>query len=86
MKQVLIVFFVFFTLVTTAQNGTIRGTVFDGATGESLVGVTVVVQGTTTGTSTDLDGMFSLKVPVGTYSLQVSFISYQPLVIDGRTQ
>ena len=83
MKQVLIVFFVFFTLVTTAQNGTIRGTVFDGATGESLVGVTVVLQGTTTGTSTDLDGMFSLKVPVGTYSLQVSFISYQPLVIDG---
>ncbi|HPJ46535.1 MAG TPA: TonB-dependent receptor [Tenuifilaceae bacterium] len=83
MKQVLIVLSVFFTLATSAQTGTIRGTVFDGTTGESLVGVTVVVQGTTTGTSTDLDGKFSLKVPVGTYSLQISFISYQPLVIDG---
>ncbi|MEX0982108.1 MAG: TonB-dependent receptor [Bacteroidales bacterium] len=65
-----------------AQNGNIRGKVFDQSTGESLVGVTVFVVGTSTGTITDLDGAFTLSLPDGNYSVQLSYISYQTLVIE----
>ena len=71
------------SLLVSAQNGKIRGTVFDGATGESLVGVTVVVKGTTDGTSTDLDGQFTLNLPQGLFDLQISFISYQTITVEG---
>ncbi|MDX9846688.1 MAG: TonB-dependent receptor [Tenuifilaceae bacterium] len=70
------------TLFASAQRGKIRGTVFDDANGESLVGVTVFVKGSTIGTSTDLDGKFTIDVNKGVYDLQVSFISYQTITIE----
>ncbi|MEZ5083539.1 MAG: TonB-dependent receptor [Bacteroidales bacterium] len=66
---------------TQAQNGFIRGTVFDAEIGEYLPGVSILIEGTTMGTITDLDGKFSLSVSPGTYSLQISFISYETLHI-----
>jgi len=68
-------------LAVNAQMGTVRGVVIDDETGETLIGVNVVVKGTTIGTSTDLDGAFSLKVPVGIQTLEVSFISYAKLTV-----
>ncbi len=67
--------------LTYAQNGTIRSTVFDAKTGEYLPGVTILIEGTTTGTITDLDGKFSLNVSPGTHNLVVSYISYQTTTI-----
>ena len=65
-----------------AQNGFIRGTVFDAEMGEYLPGVTVLVEGTTNGTITDLDGKFSISLAPGTYTLRISFISYETLKIE----
>ncbi len=65
-----------------AQTGTVRGTVFDDQTGESLVGVTIAVKGTSTGTITDLDGKFSLNLNEGIYNLDISYISYQKITIE----
>lgn len=62
---------------TDDKKGVIRGTVFDAASGESIVGVNVLVKGTSTGATTDLDGKFSIYIPSGTYDLSVSYISYQ---------
>lgn len=45
-----------------AQNVKVSGTVSD-KTGEPLIGVYVLVEGTTTGTSTDFDGKYTLEVP-----------------------
>ena len=64
------------------QNGNIRGTVFDAELGEYLPGVTIFLEGTTTGTITDLDGKFSLSVSPGSYNLRVSFISYETMNIN----
>lgn len=62
---------------TTAAKGSISGTVLDEA-GESLVGATILVTGTTIGTVTDLNGQYVLKqVPAGTHTIEVRFISYQ---------
>ena len=68
--------FILFCLVSDAQ-GTITGTISDDDTGETLIGASVVIKGTTTGTTTDIDGNFSLKVnqnpPI---TLIVNFLGY----------
>lgn len=65
-----------------AQNGTIRGTVIDDVTGETILGATVVIEGTTNGAATDLDGKFEIKAAAGTYNLQVSYITYKTITIE----
>lgn len=56
---------------------TVSGTVIDGTIGEPFIGVTVQALGTTLGTTTDLSGHFSIKVP-DHVTLRFSFISYKP--------
>ncbi len=67
-------FFICFSLFSFAQ-GTVSGSVKD-ANGEGLIGVTVVVKGKTIGTSTDLNGNYTLMVPAGTQTLVYSYIGY----------
>ncbi|MBL7834578.1 MAG: carboxypeptidase-like regulatory domain-containing protein, partial [Cyclobacteriaceae bacterium] len=63
------------SLLATAQTGSITGTITDSKTKEPIIGGSVLVQGTQIGTSTDLEGKFSIKnLKVGTYSLQVSYV------------
>ncbi|HPD94530.1 MAG TPA: TonB-dependent receptor [Tenuifilaceae bacterium] len=66
-----------------AQNGTFKAQVVDDGTGETLVGATISIDGTTTGTITDLDGFAYLKLTPGEYNIRISYISYQPMIIQG---
>ena len=60
-----------------AQTGNIRGKITDAITGEELIGAAVIVEGTTTGSSADLDGNFSIEdLEPGSYNLVCRFISY----------
>jgi iron complex outermembrane receptor protein len=59
-----------------AQTGTITGTVKDAATGEALIGASVYLDGTTTGTVTDFNGAFILRSPTGQQMLIVSYLGY----------
>ncbi len=59
-----------------AQSQNIRGTVTDNQTGEALTGVSVVVKGTTTGTTTDISGNFSINAGPGVV-LEISYIGYE---------
>jgi len=66
------------SLFAVAQNGKIKGLVTDEKTNEPLVGATVMLERTTTGTVTDFDGKYAIEsVPPGTYTLRCSFISYE---------
>lgn len=67
----------FLVFIVHGQTGFIRGTVYDDATGEFLPGVTIFLEGTTVGTLTDLDGKFNVKAAPGTYTLRISYISYE---------
>jgi hypothetical protein len=78
----LMIFLVFINTIAIAQNGFIRGTVYDAMNGEAIPGVTVFLEGTKLGAMTDLDGKFNITVPPGTYQVRVSFISYNTLSID----
>ena len=62
-----------------AQANTVRGTVTNEA-GETLPGVNVVVQGTFVGTVTDVNGSYSLEVPL-TGNLVFSFIGYRTRIV-----
>ena len=68
-----------------AQNRQITGTV-TGPDGSPVIGATVVVEGTTIGTSTDLQGKYTLEAPANGL-LVVSFIGYEDakLEIAGKT-
>jgi TonB-dependent receptor len=71
-------------LVTTLMlaQGSISGVVKDAKSGESIVGANVIVQGTQIGATTDIDGNFIIpKIGSGTYTLQVSFITYKTHLI-----
>lgn len=72
----LIVLSQFFVAFAIAQDGTLRGTIFEESTGDPLFGVSVLVKETATGAVTDFDGKFEIKVAPGTYSLQMSYLSY----------
>ncbi|GIV37003.1 MAG: collagen-binding protein [Cyclobacteriaceae bacterium] len=66
-----------------SAQGSIAGTVKDAATGEPVIGANVMLQGTQTGTSTDIDGKFLISsVPAGTYNLQVSYITYKTHLVE----
>ena len=72
-------------LLAMAQSRQLSGTVVDQA-GSPVVGATVMVEGSTVGTTTGAGGRFTLAVPAdGT--LQVSFIGYQTqsVPVNGRT-
>jgi TonB-dependent receptor len=71
------------TLLFVAQSlfaqgvGTIKGTVFDKTTRDRLPGANIVVKGTSVGTTTNLDGEFTVRnVPAGTQTLLVTYIGY----------
>ena len=64
-----------------AQDRTITGTVKDKKDGNTIPGASIVVKGTTIGTTTTLDGSFSLKVPAKTTLLEVSFLGYKKLEV-----
>ena len=64
-------------LVFAQGTGTIQGKVMDSQTKETLIGATVRVMGTSTGTITDIDGGYVLKMSEpGSYTLLVSYVGY----------
>jgi len=64
------------TATAFAQTRTITGRITSPDEPEGLVGVNVLVKGTTTGVVTDLDGNYSLQVPSGATTLLFSYIGY----------
>ncbi|WP_431244192.1 carboxypeptidase-like regulatory domain-containing protein [Flavobacterium sp. P21] len=79
-KLLLISLLVLFIQVTFGQTKTITGTVKNKADGFPIPGVSVVIQGTTHGTTTDFDGNFSISVAQG-QSLSFSYMGSETQVV-----
>ena len=81
---------IFSTLIllfsTTYAQSTVRGTVKD-TDGMGLPGAAVMVQGTSRGTTSDLNGNFAIETLAGDQALIVSFVGYTPttVTLDGRS-
>lgn len=87
----LLLFFFVYQTITAQGTGSIRGSVIEKETGEPLTGANVIIQGTSLGAATDLDGQYIIRsIPPGSYSLVVSYIGYNAVSIEinvlaGRT-
>lgn len=76
-KIVLVLSFSFLSLFAQAQKGELKGQVVDGISNEPLPFASVIVAGTTNGTTTDIDGNYTLMVDPGLYNIEASFIGYK---------
>ena len=71
-------------LAVQQQDQKLKGQVIDATTGGPVIGVNVLVKGTTNGTITDIDGKYELNAPAGAI-LQISFIGYKTVEIAATT-
>jgi hypothetical protein len=74
-KHLLVISLMFVAFAGAIAQRTISGTVSD-AGGETLIGASILVKGTSTGTITDFDGTYSLEVPEGATTLVFSYTGY----------
>jgi len=83
---IIIPLLMFSSLVAFGQTSEIKGIVTDSETGETLIGVSVAEKGTTNGTMTDLDGQYSINIPVGA-TLVFTYVGYdaQEHIASGNT-
>ena len=72
----LVALFSVLAIGAAAQSKTVSGTVTD-KTGETVIGASVVVKGTTNGTITDIDGKFTISNVPDNGIIQVSFVGYK---------
>ena len=69
---------------TAATTATITGIVKDKKDNSELIGVSVLIKGTSFGAATDLNGRFTIKnVRPGEYTIEVSYLGYSKVVITG---
>lgn len=74
-----IIAFCFYS-IAWAQTADLRGFVYDKETGEPVIFCNVILEGTTIGASTDVNGFFSItKIPAGDYTAFVTYIGYDTL-------
>lgn len=87
-KHLLAVCVLLFGLLNSvsAQTRPVKGKITDKSTGENLVGVSVSIKNTSTGTMTDAQGNFSINVTAAAQNLVISYIGYtrQEVAISGK--
>lgn len=85
MRERIIVVLLLTTLIKAiafGQPGSLKGTITDKVSGETLIGATVLIEGTTTGTITDFDGNYLINnIQPGTYNIVCSYVSYETQTI-----
>ncbi|HNX08124.1 MAG TPA: carboxypeptidase-like regulatory domain-containing protein, partial [Bacteroidales bacterium] len=81
MKKTLLFHFVFLccTFLSLAQQATIKGTIFNGKSKETIPGVNIILD-EKTGVASDMDGRYSLKVNAGKVTITYKYIGYTPVV------
>ena len=80
MKRLQAIFFSLLVAVSAFADFSAKGKVIDADTSEPMIGVSILVKGTTTGTVTDFDGNFVLTVP-DKATLQLSYMGYKTIEI-----
>ena len=75
------ILFVLLVTISFAQNGSIKGRVFDPINNEGVPFANVVIQGTATGAVTDFDGNYAIEnLEPGLYNVEASSVGYETKV------
>ncbi len=72
----------FVVFQASAQKGTVKGKIVDAASGETIIGASISIPETTTGTRTNVQGDYNLRLPAGKHRLKVSFVSFEPQIFE----
>ncbi len=81
-QRIAIAAVLFFPSIALSQTATVAGKIVDAANGEPLVGANVLLVGKSVGTTTDLDGLYTIRnITPGTYDLQISYVSFTRKVV-----
>jgi hypothetical protein len=75
-------FFILSSISLYSQNITVSGTVTDNVFKEPLIGVTIVIEGTSDGTVTDIDGNYTIDNVPSNGNLVASYVGMQPQTIS----
>ena len=86
MKRLLLTLVIALTTLAAFAQRRVDGRVSDNATGESLIGATVAVKGSATGTVTGTDGSFTVTVPNDQAILTISYTGYETREVSVGTQ
>ncbi|MBI3110887.1 MAG: TonB-dependent receptor [Ignavibacteriales bacterium] len=84
-RKLLVAFFALFLLpvLALAQDGKLRGMITDRESGEPLIGANVIIEGTSLGASTDINGEYViLSVPPGVFTVRASYIGYAAMSVS----
>jgi len=82
MRKIVLLLLALITNMTLMAQTKLTGKVIDASLGEPLIGATVMVKGTSTGSVADIDGNFTLTVPKGKTQIVVSSVGYQSQTIN----
>lgn len=94
LKHLLAISLLLSASLALGQASKIRGTIIEDSSGEAMIGANVIVQkvdtnneaiveGTINGAVTDLEGQFTISVEAGTYTITVSFVTFESIFIEG---
>ena len=85
-RGILFLLLCLFSLTVEAQTKQLKGTVLD-PDGLPLIGASIVVTGATTGTATDANGNFEMKIPADVATINVSYVAYGNMTVSvtGKT-
>jgi hypothetical protein len=79
-KALALICFSLLIISSYAQNGSIKGFVYEKKSGEPVIFTNVYLEGTSIGSATDVNGYFNIsRVPAGNYQLVVSYVGYDSL-------
>ncbi|HLO74506.1 MAG TPA: carboxypeptidase-like regulatory domain-containing protein [Flavobacterium sp.] len=84
-KNVLLYGFLFLSTITVFSQSKITGGVMDGELNQPLAGASVVIKGTTTGTSTDFDGKFVLTTTEKAGELVITYLGFETKTVSFTT-
>ena len=86
LKSGILLFGLLLAAQTVFAQRTITGTLTDGESGDPLIGAYILVTGTQTGTVTDFDGKYSLDLPAGATSIDISYTGFSNQTIEVGTR
>ncbi len=83
MYKFILTLFFFCITIYAGTTGKIAGVISDASTGEGLIGANILVEGTSLGAATDINGNYTiLNLPPGVYSLKISSIGYKSVTVN----
>src|SRR5688500_2590824 len=78
-QSIVLLCMLLFINTVNAQDRSVSGTIVDQEDNQPLPGVSVLVKGTSTGTTNDADGRFTIRVPEDRNQLEISYAGYQKM-------